>query len=61
MPNFHNEKRIGNEYAFARSLTDSLAREQITALSDFGDGLMRPDKCGEFEPLSTPFDPGNII
>ena len=43
-----------------RSLTHSLAREQIAALSDFGDGLMRPDKCGEFEPIRTPFDPADI-
>jgi hypothetical protein len=43
-----------------RSLTDSLAREQITALSDFADGLMRPDKCSEFEPIRTPFDPADI-
>jgi hypothetical protein len=43
-----------------RSLTDSVAREQITALSDFGGGLMRPDKCGEVEPIRTPFDPADI-
>src|SRR5579864_3417815 len=43
-----------------RSLTDSVAREQITALSDFGGGLMRPDKCGEVEPIRTPFDPTDI-
>src|SRR5947209_17215389 len=43
-----------------RSLTDSLAREQITELSDFGGGLMRPDKYGEFEPIRTPFDPVDI-
>jgi hypothetical protein len=43
-----------------RSLTDSVARDQITALNDFGDGLMRPDKCSEVEPIRTPFDPENI-
>jgi hypothetical protein len=43
-----------------RTLTDSLARKQITALSNFGDGLMRPDKCGEYEPIRTPFDPSDI-
>src|SRR5437763_6703667 len=43
-----------------RSLTDSVAREQITALSDFGGGLMRPDKCSESEPIKTPFDPADI-
>ncbi len=43
-----------------RSLTDMVAREQIAALSDFCDGLMRPDKCGEFEPIRTPFDPADI-
>jgi hypothetical protein len=30
------------------------------ALSDFGGGLMRPDKCSEFEPIRTPFDPADI-
>ena len=39
-----------------RSLTDSVAREQITALSDFCGGLMRPDKCSEVDPIKTPFD-----
>jgi|GEM_PF-1780356 len=43
-----------------RCLTESVAREQITALSDFGGGLMRPDKCSEFEPIRTPFDPSDI-
>src|SRR5215469_25456 len=43
-----------------RTLTESVAREQITALSDFGGGLMRPDKCREFEPIRTPFDPADI-
>ena len=41
-------------------LTESVAREQITALSDFGGGLMRPDKCSEVEPIRTPFDPADI-
>jgi len=43
-----------------RSLTDSLARDQIAALSDFSDGLMRSDKCSEHEPIGTPFDPVDI-
>lgn len=43
-----------------RSLTESFAREQITALSNFGDGLMRPDKCSEVEPIRTPFDLADI-
>jgi hypothetical protein len=43
-----------------RSLTASVAKKQITALSDFADGLMRPDKCSEFEPIRTTFDPANI-
>jgi hypothetical protein len=43
-----------------RSLTDSLAREQITALSDFGGGLMWPNKCGEFDPIRTPLGPADI-
>ena len=49
-----------NELAMALfsrcSLTESVARKQIGALSDFGDGLMRPDKCSEDEPIRTPFD-----
>src|SRR5438552_7631037 len=53
-----NELEIG--LFSRRSLTDSLAREQITALSDFGGGLLRPDKCGEFEPIRTAFDPADI-
>ncbi len=36
-----------------RSLTDLIARQQITALSDFGGGLMRPDKCSEVDPIRT--------
>jgi hypothetical protein len=43
-----------------RSITEAVAREQITALSDFGGGLMRPDKASEFEPIKTPFDPADI-
>jgi hypothetical protein len=43
-----------------RILTEAVAREQITALSDFGDGLMRPDKCGDAEPIRTPFDQSDI-
>ena len=43
-----------------RILTEPVAKEQITALSDFGGGLMRPDKCGKFEPIRTPFDPTDI-
>src|SRR6478672_10587222 len=43
-----------------RSLTESVAKKQINSLSDFADGLMRPDKCGEFEPIRTPFDPADI-
>jgi hypothetical protein len=43
-----------------RSLTEPVAREQIAALSDFGGGLMRPDKCNHVEPIRTPFDPAHI-
>ncbi len=41
-------------------LTESVARQQITALSDSCGGLMRPDKCSEFDPIRTPFDPADI-
>ena len=43
-----------------RSITESIAREQIAALSGFAHGLMRPDKVGEFEPIKTPFDPADL-
>lgn len=43
-----------------RILTESVARQQIVALSDFSDGLMRPDKYSEFEPIRTPFDPAGM-
>jgi hypothetical protein len=43
-----------------RSLTESVAREQIAALSEFAHGLMRPDKVSEFEPIKTPFDPADL-
>jgi hypothetical protein len=43
-----------------RSITEPLARELITALSDFGGGLMCPNKCNEYEPVRKPFDPANI-
>jgi hypothetical protein len=43
-----------------RPLTESFAKEQITALSQFGGGLMRPDKVSEFEPIRTPFNPADL-
>jgi hypothetical protein len=43
-----------------RSLKEPVARKQIAALSDFDNGIMRPDKWGEFEPIRTPFDPADI-
>jgi hypothetical protein len=43
-----------------RILTEPVAREQIIALSNFGDSLMCPDKCGEFEPIRTPFEPSAL-
>jgi hypothetical protein len=43
-----------------RPLTPPAVRDQIIALSNFGDGLFRPDKCGAFEPIRTPFEPTDI-
>lgn len=43
-----------------RPLTESFAREQIAALSEYGGGLMRPDKASEFEPIRSPFDPADL-
>jgi hypothetical protein len=42
-----------------RPLTASFAREQITALDDFGGGLLRPE-ASEFEPIRTPFNPADL-
>lgn len=53
-----------NELAMAlfsrRSLTEAVGREQITALSEFGGGLMRPDKGSQFEPIKTLFNPADL-
>ncbi|MES2394025.1 MAG: hypothetical protein V4555_20495 [Acidobacteriota bacterium] len=43
-----------------RILTESTAREQITALCNFGDAIMRPDRASEFEPIKAPFDPTDL-
>ena len=43
-----------------RTMTESFAREQISALCEFGGGVMCPDKASEFEPIKTPFDPADI-
>jgi hypothetical protein len=43
-----------------RCLTVSQAKDQITGLSEFGGGLMCPDRCGEYEPIITPFDPTDL-
>jgi len=43
-----------------RPLTPAAVRDQIIALSNFGDGLFRPDKCSPFEPIRTPFEPTDI-
>src|SRR5262249_4713574 len=43
-----------------RALTESVAREQITALSNFGGGILRPDKCSDAEPIRKAFDLAEI-
>lgn len=43
-----------------KAITERLARRQIGLLSCFRDGLMRPDKWSEFEPIRTVFDPENV-
>jgi len=43
-----------------RPLTEELARAQITALSDFDGGLLRPDKWSEYEPIRSPFNADDI-
>src|SRR6267154_5995323 len=54
------KKQLEMNIRSRRPLTESVAKKQITALSEFADGLMRPDKCSEFEPIRTPFDPADI-
>jgi len=44
----------------ARSWTPDFASEQINALSNFENGLVRPDRCDTAEPVRRPFDPTNI-
>jgi|SRR6185312_1111583 len=41
-------------------LTEELARKQITALCEFDEGLVRPDKWDQYEPIKTPFNAGEI-
>jgi hypothetical protein len=43
-----------------KTITPSVARDQIIALSNFRSGLMKPDRCSEVEPIRTPFDPADI-
>lgn len=43
-----------------QTISESLARDQITALSEFAGGLTRPDQCSKAEPIRTPFDPADI-
>jgi hypothetical protein len=43
-----------------RPLTESVVREQISALSQFAGGLMCPDKASETEPIKAPFDPADL-
>jgi hypothetical protein len=42
------------------SLTESMARRQIDTLVNFDGGIVCPDKWGNFEPLKTPFDAGDM-
>jgi hypothetical protein len=41
-------------------LTPESAREQIQALSDFGGGVFRPEKCDTAEPVREIFNPADI-
>ena len=41
-------------------ITADSARRQIEALSSFGNGVFRPQKCDTSEPLKELFDPSNI-
>ncbi|MBS1813672.1 MAG: hypothetical protein JSS87_02230 [Acidobacteria bacterium] len=44
----------------AREITADNARRQIEALSNFENGVFRPQKCDTSEPLKEPFDPKDI-
>jgi hypothetical protein len=44
----------------AKPWTPDFAREQIGALSNFEDGLVRPDTCDTAEPVRDRFDPADI-
>ena len=41
-------------------MTPESARIQIEALSNFGEGIFRPERCDTAEPLREKFDPSNI-
>jgi hypothetical protein len=41
-------------------VTPERAREQIQALSDFGDGIFRPEKCDTAEPVREIFNSADI-
>jgi hypothetical protein len=43
-----------------QSLTEAIARRQISTLVNFDGGIVCPDKWGTFEPLKTAFDAGDI-
>ena len=43
-----------------QSLTEAMARRQISTLVNFDGGIVCPDKWGTFEPLKTPFDAEDI-
>lgn len=43
-----------------RQLTHQVARNQITTLSTFANGLFRPDRCDVYEPIREPFELTNI-
>lgn len=43
-----------------RPLTPHAAKDQIAALSNLCKGLMRPEKCSQFEPIRNPFNHSDI-
>jgi hypothetical protein len=43
-----------------KRLTGDVAQQQISALSEFKNGMARPDRCDTHEPVREPFNPDDI-
>src|SRR5947208_9001165 len=43
-----------------KRLTADVAQQQISSLSEFKNGMARPDRCDTHEPVREPFNPDDI-